>query len=47
MTSFAVSNTERPGAAPFIEKRPLEAYAAPAQPSLVGMTRLALGCGIG
>ena len=47
MTSFAVTETERPGAAPFIEKRPLEAYAAPAQPSLVGMTREALAAALG
>src|ERR1700733_4167920 len=47
MTSFAVTQTGRPGAAPFIEKRPLEAYAAPAQPSLVGMTREALAGALG
>ncbi len=47
MTSFAVTQTERPGAAPFIEKRPLEACAAPAQPSLVGMTREALAAALG
>jgi 23S rRNA (adenine2503-C2)-methyltransferase len=47
MTSFAMPETERPGAAPFIEKRPLEAYAAPAQPSLVGMTREALATALG
>src|SRR3984885_1327932 len=47
MTSFAVTQTGRPGAAPVIEKRPLEAYAAPAQPSLVGMTREALAGALG
>src|SRR6202034_4420304 len=47
MTSFAVTQTERPGAPPFIEKRPLEAYAAPAHPSLVGMTREALAAALG
>jgi 23S rRNA (adenine2503-C2)-methyltransferase len=47
MTSFAVTQTEHPGAAPFIEKRPVEAYAAPAQPSLVGMTREALATALG
>ena len=47
MPSFPVTQTERPGAAPFIEKRPLEAYAAPAQPSLVGMTREALAAALG
>src|SRR5580692_6732534 len=47
MTSFAVTQTERPGAAPFIEKRPLEAYAAPVQPSLVGMTREVLAAALG
>src|SRR6202034_3440774 len=47
MTSFAVTQTGRHGAAPFIEKRPLEAYAAPAQPSLVGMTREALAGALG
>jgi 23S rRNA (adenine2503-C2)-methyltransferase len=47
MTSFAVTETERPGAAPFIEKRPLEAYTAPAQPSLVGMTRETLAAALG
>src|SRR6202050_3686318 len=47
MTSFAVTQTERPGAGPFIEKRPLEAYATPAQPSLVGMTREVLAAALG
>jgi 23S rRNA (adenine2503-C2)-methyltransferase len=37
MTSFAAS--EAALAPAFIEKRPLERYAAPAQPSLVGMSR--------
>ncbi len=47
MTSLAATETERSGAAPFVEKRPLEAYAAPAQPSLVGMTREALAAALG
>ena len=37
MTSFAAS--EAALAPAFIEKSPLERYAAPAQPSLVGMSR--------
>jgi 23S rRNA (adenine2503-C2)-methyltransferase len=47
MNSFAATETERSGAAPFIEKRPLEAYAAPAQPSLVGMSRETLAEALG
>jgi len=47
MNSFAAIDTERADAAPFIEKRPLEAYAAPAQPSLVGMSRAALAEALG
>ncbi len=47
MASLAATETERSGAAPFIEKRPLEAYTAPAQPSLVGMTRQALAAALG
>jgi len=44
-TSFAAGETS---AAPaFIEKRPLERYAAPAQPSLVGMSREALAEALG
>jgi 23S rRNA (adenine2503-C2)-methyltransferase len=40
--------TEQPAApAAFIEKRPLERYAAPEQPSLVGMTREALADALG
>jgi len=44
-TSHAASETS---AAPvFVEKRPLERYAAPAQPSLVGMSREALAEALG
>ena len=39
-TSFATGETST--APSFVEKRPLECYTAPAQPSLVGMTREAL-----
>ena len=45
MTTFAAS--EAALRRPFIEKRPLERYAAPAQPSLVGMSREALAAGAG
>jgi 23S rRNA (adenine2503-C2)-methyltransferase len=47
MNSFAATETERSGAAPFLEKRPLEDYAAPAQPSLVGMSRDVLAAALG
>ena len=47
MNSFAATETERSGMAPFLEKRPLEDYAAPAQPSLVGMSREALTAALG
>ncbi len=47
MNSFAATKAERSGVAPFVEKRPLEAYAAPAQPSLVGMTRETLATALG
>src|SRR5271169_5690057 len=43
--SFAA--TEPEGATAFIEKLPLESYAAPAQPSLVGMSRDALADALG
>jgi 23S rRNA (adenine2503-C2)-methyltransferase len=33
--------------APFVEKRPLERYAAPARPSLVGLSRAALAAALG
>jgi 23S rRNA (adenine2503-C2)-methyltransferase len=45
--SFAASESERAAAAAFIEKRPLERYAAPAQPSLVGLSRDALAEALG
>ena len=44
-TSYAVSETSTAPA--FVEKRPLERYAAPAQPSLVGMSRAALAGALG
>jgi 23S rRNA (adenine2503-C2)-methyltransferase len=47
MSSLAATETERSGAAPFVEKRPLETYTAPAQPSLVGLTREALATALG
>ncbi len=47
MKSLAATATERAEAALFFEKRPLEDYAAPAQPSLVGMTRDALAEALG
>jgi 23S rRNA (adenine2503-C2)-methyltransferase len=40
--SIAATETERAAAAAGIEKRPLERYLAPAQPSLVGLSRDAL-----
>jgi len=42
-----LADTDPAAAAPFIEKRPLTTYAAPAQPSLVGMTRAALAQALG
>jgi len=42
-----LADTDPAAAAPFIEKRPLATYAAPAQPSLVGMTRAALADALG
>jgi 23S rRNA (adenine2503-C2)-methyltransferase len=47
MTSLAPTQTEASAAAPFVEKRPLETYAPPAQPSLVGMSRQALAEALG
>ena len=44
---LAAIEVERAAATAFIEKRPLEAYAAPARPSLVGMTREALAEALG
>jgi 23S rRNA (adenine2503-C2)-methyltransferase len=46
-TSFVATESERAAAAAFIEKRPLECYAAPAQPSLVGLSRDALAEALG
>jgi 23S rRNA (adenine2503-C2)-methyltransferase len=45
MSSFAAS--EAPAARAFVEKSPLERYAAPAQPSLVGMSRQMLAQALG
>ncbi|HTZ01945.1 MAG TPA: 23S rRNA (adenine(2503)-C(2))-methyltransferase RlmN [Xanthobacteraceae bacterium] len=45
--SASLTATLDPAAAPFIEKRPLESYAAPARPSLVGMSREALAAALG
>jgi 23S rRNA (adenine2503-C2)-methyltransferase len=45
--SFVATESERAAAAAFIEKRPLECYAAPAQPSLVGLSRDALAEALG
>ena len=45
--SFAATESERAAAASFIEKPPLERYAAPAQPSLVGLSRDALADALG
>ena len=45
--SFAATESERAAAAAFIEKRPLERYAPPAQPSLVGLSRDALAEALG
>src|SRR5271170_5590434 len=42
MTAIAATETERAAAISAIEKRPLERYLAPAQPSLVGLSRDAL-----
>ena len=46
MSPLAATETERSGTAPFMEKRPLEDYAAPAQPSLAGMSRAALAAAL-
>jgi 23S rRNA (adenine2503-C2)-methyltransferase len=45
--SIIASQTDRAASAAFVEKRPLERYAAPAQPSLVGLTREALADAFG
>ncbi len=42
MTSFAASLPEPPVSSGFIEKEPLARYVAPAQPSLVGLSRAGL-----
>jgi len=45
--SIVASQANRAASAAFVEKRPLERYAAPAQPSLVGLTRAALADAFG
>jgi 23S rRNA (adenine2503-C2)-methyltransferase len=47
LTAPLVAATDPAATAPFIEKRPLEDYVAPAQPSLVGMSREALADALG
>jgi 23S rRNA (adenine2503-C2)-methyltransferase len=46
-TPLAAGHTDGVAPASFIEKRPLERYVAPARPSLVGLSRIALAeaCG--
>jgi len=44
---FAATETERAAPPAFIEKRPLERYAAPAKPSLIGLTREELAATLG
>jgi 23S rRNA (adenine2503-C2)-methyltransferase len=47
MKSFAATDSKRADAVSFVEKRPLADYAAPAQPSLIGMSRDALAAALG
>jgi 23S rRNA (adenine2503-C2)-methyltransferase len=47
MTSFAVNLPETPVLPGFVEKQPLARYVAPAQPSLVGLTRAGLAEALG
>ncbi len=47
MTAFATTETERAAAIAGIEKRPLERYPVPAQPSLVGLSRELLADALG
>ena len=46
-SSPAATATDSVAAASFIEKSPLEHYAAPAKPSLVGLSRVALAEALG
>jgi 23S rRNA (adenine2503-C2)-methyltransferase len=46
-TPLAATETERAVSAPFLEKRPLERYLAPAKPSLVGLSRNLLAEALG
>jgi 23S rRNA (adenine2503-C2)-methyltransferase len=45
--TLAATPAELPASAGFIEKKPLERYVAPAKPSLVGLSRLALAEALG
>ena len=46
--SLASTDSQRSAAADaFVEKRPLERYAPPAQPSVVGLSREALAAALG
>jgi 23S rRNA (adenine2503-C2)-methyltransferase len=47
MSASLTASLAEPAAVPFIEKRPLENYAAPKHPSLVGMTRETLAAALG
>src|SRR5271170_7654863 len=47
MTAIAATETERAAAISAIEKRPLERYPVPAQPSLVGLSRELLADALG
>jgi 23S rRNA (adenine2503-C2)-methyltransferase len=47
MTSFAVNLLENPVPPGFVEKQPLAPYVAPAQPSLVGLSRTGLVAALG
>jgi 23S rRNA (adenine2503-C2)-methyltransferase len=47
MSASLTASLAEPAAVPFIEKRPLEDYAAPEHPSLIGMTREALAAALG
>ena len=47
MSASLTASLAEPAAVPFIEKRPLENYAAPEHPSLVGMTRETLAAALG
>jgi len=46
MTALLAAQAEHAAAAAFVEKRPLERYTAPAQPSLIGLSRPALAAAL-